>query len=306
MPRPRLLTPAEWGINNRTSFVTCAAGEFVVRVYLNAGALASIHFEHALLLHLAGRRLSFATPVPERTIAGDTIAHDPDGHSAVLFRRIPGVHLQGTDDGPLRAVGTAFAELDEALAATLDIGVAPPSFDGDLARIHAQVPDLGSLPELDPVTGDEVAAAARDAEPLYASLPRQIVHGDFAFGNALFVDRRVTAILDFEFAGLDLRAMDLAAACYILTARYHGSTSWRPFVEAYVARLPLTDTEAAAIPALMSLHAAVDLVHWLGRSRAGPAIPARVAEVAARLHEVRGWRAHHGAELVDVVRRDSA
>jgi homoserine kinase type II len=244
--------------------------------------------------------------LPERTIAGGTIAHDPDGHPAALFRRIPGVHLQGMADGALRALGTAFAELDEALAATPDVGVAPPSFDGDLARIHAQVPDLGSLPELSRATRDEVVAATGDAEALYTSLPRQIAHGDFAFGNALFLDGRVTAILDFEFAGLDLRAMDLAAACYILTARYHGSASWRPFVGAYVARLPLTDAEGAGLPALITVHAAVDLVHWLGRSRAGPAMAARVAEVAARLHEVRSWRSHHGAELVEIVRRGSA
>ena len=35
LARPRSITPTRWGVNNHTSFVSCPAGEFVLRVYLN-------------------------------------------------------------------------------------------------------------------------------------------------------------------------------------------------------------------------------------------------------------------------------
>jgi homoserine kinase type II len=47
---------------------------------------------------------------------------------------------------------------------------------------------------------------------MYAALPRQIIHGDFVPFNLLVQDDRVTAVLDFEAAMHDLRALDLAMA----------------------------------------------------------------------------------------------
>ena len=113
----------------------------------------------------------------------------------------------------------------------------------------------------------------------------------------------MSALLDFEFSGADVRAIDLATACYILSARRHGGAGWRPFVEGYTARLPLDESEALSLPALVSVHAAVGLVHWIGRHRAGLAPMDSVDAHAVRLMEVRGWRTHHGAELVDLARR---
>src|SRR5207244_10543317 len=48
------------------------------------------------------------------------------------------------------------------------------------------------------------------ADPLYASLPQQVTHGDFGFGNLLLRDGTVIGYLDFEHSGWDVRAMDLA------------------------------------------------------------------------------------------------
>ena len=45
---------------------------------------------------------------------------------------------------------------------------------------------------------------------LYRSLLQQIVHRDFDASNVLMEGDRVTGVLDFEFAGSDLRAFDLA------------------------------------------------------------------------------------------------
>lgn len=303
LPRPRIVTPAPWGVNNRTSFVSCPSGEFVLRVYLNQAEPSAARFEHALLRRLAERGLSFATPVPVALPSGGTITRDPDGRPAALFGRLPGEHIDEPDDVLARRAGGALAELVDVLSAIGDVGTPAPRFDSDLTAVHRLVPDIATLPELDALTRTEIARVQAEIVPIYPTLPRQITHGDFGLSNVLFRDGQVSALLDFEFSGDDVRAIDLATACYILTARRHGGESWRPFVDGYASRLPLDEREAAALPALMSSHAAVGLIHWVGRSRAGLASKQSVDAHAARLTEIRQWRAHHGDELVRLLRR---
>ncbi|GAC1354948.1 MAG: hypothetical protein NVS4B11_16960 [Ktedonobacteraceae bacterium] len=47
---------------------------------------------------------------------------------------------------------------------------------------------------------------------LYAQLPQQLLHRDYDPGNILLDHQHVTAVLDFEFAGRDIRALDLCVA----------------------------------------------------------------------------------------------
>jgi homoserine kinase type II len=303
IPRPRTVTRARWGINNQTSFVSCPSGEYVLRVYLNQSEPTAARFEHALLARLAELDLSFATPVLVALPSGGTIARDSEGRPSALFERLPGEHIDEPPDDLVRRAGAALAELVDALSRIGDVGVPAPRFDADLAAVHPLVPDIAEIPELDALTRRELARVASEVAPIYAILPRQITHGDFALGNVLFRDGTVSALLDFEFSGDDVRAIDLATACYILTARRHGGESWRPFVDGYTTRLPLDEHEAAALAALVSSHAAVGLIHWVGRFRAGLAPAQSVDAHAARLTEIRQWRLHHGDELVRLVRR---
>ncbi|GHO98789.1 hypothetical protein KSF_088370 [Reticulibacter mediterranei] len=56
------------------------------------------------------------------------------------------------------------------------------------------------------------AGVAEKSEELYGHLPQQLVHRDYDPSNLLMKDQRVTAVLDFEFAGIDLRIMDVCVA----------------------------------------------------------------------------------------------
>jgi len=298
LPRPRSVTPAPWGVNNQTSFVSCPSGEFVLRVYLNRSEPTGVRFEHALLGRLAELDLSFSTPVPVQLSSGGTIALDPQGRPAALFRRLPGEHIDDPADDLMRGAGRALAELDDALGEIRDVGIPAPRFDAEFAAVHPLVPDPSTIPELDASTRNELARVSREIAPIYPTLPRQLTHGDFALGNVLFRNGQVSALLDFEFSGADVRAIDLATACYILTGRRPGGESWRPFVDAYNARLPLDEREGTSLPSLMSSHAAVGLIHWIGRHRAGLAPKHSVDAHAARLLEIREWRLRYGDELV--------
>src|SRR5207237_7254064 len=58
LPRPRAYNATEGGYQNRTTYVSCAAGEFVVRLYTNVAESARQRFEHELLGRLQPAELT--------------------------------------------------------------------------------------------------------------------------------------------------------------------------------------------------------------------------------------------------------
>jgi Ser/Thr protein kinase RdoA (MazF antagonist) len=273
---PRSLRRAELGLNNESYFVDAADGQFVARIYRNTADPARVRYEHELLAHLALQELPFAIPTLVKTTAGDTLAvlETPGGpRLAALFERIPGEPAR-LDAPHARLAGRALAQLDAAFG-QLRIPLRAP---GTIRDVHPLVPDpIDALVELD--LGDRYGAARMLFEQvdaahaaLVGSLPLQIVHGDFAFINVLLDGGRVTGLLDFEFAGPDIRAADLACALYITTVRGDPTQRW-PLLEALVTgyrrSLPLDPAEAAAIPDLMRRRSAFGLIHWIGRFRQG-------------------------------------
>jgi homoserine kinase type II len=300
LPRPRQLVRTAFGMSNESYFLNSGAGEHVLRVY-RAKPLHAVRFEHEVLRRLIEADLPFRTPQPLPSVHGDTVAIDVDSARAcALFRRIPGETL---DDGDTAAVGraaAAFARLDRALAAIERTDLPSPVFAGDLRALH---PAITSLDELDDLIGgpgrEMVERAADRAGPIYASLPTQLIHGDFGFGNVLVRAGRVRGIVDFEHTGRDVRAMELASGLASALARpAAAATAWRPVLQGYLRTLPLDATELAALPALAVLHWAVIVVWWAGRASDGHPFPDGLPVLAERALQVERWMRDHGRELV--------
>jgi len=304
LPRPRVTAKAEGGNQNTTLFVSCAVGEFVLRVYSNVVDPARQRFEHELLQKLASAELSFAVPRPLPSDDGDTL-RVIDGRLAVLFARIPGETLAKDGGAYLGQAAAALAELDVALAALHEFEHRPPSFDADLTRIHALVDDPRDAVREAGLDLDRRDALMRDLDRtaelgplLYASLPQQVTHGDFAFGNTLVRDGRVTGLLDFEHSGIDVRAMDLAVGLYRFPAYDDPLGECDAFGRAYSSVLPLDPTEILALPALLELRAGLTLIHWVGRMRAGLATLEDIRPRAERALFSYEWVRANGDELV--------
>jgi homoserine kinase type II len=304
LSRPRAIAKAEGGYQNATLFVSCETGEFVLRVYSNVVDPARQRFEHELLRRLGTAELSFAVPRPLPSDDGDTL-RVIDGRLAVLFGRIPGETI-AKDGGPyLDRAAAALAELDVALAQLLEFEHRPPIFDGDLTRVHPLVDDLAEAVGESGLDRDRGSALMRDLERtaelaplLYSSLPQQVTHGDFAFGNTLVHNGRVTGLLDFEHSGIDVRAMDLAVALYRFPAYDDALGQADAFGRAYSSVLPLDPTEIVALPALLELRAGLSLMHWIGRMRAGLAAIEDIRPRAGRAAFTYEWVRANGNELV--------
>ena len=273
---PIRMERAALGNNNDSYFVTAREGEFVLRVYRNTAEPKRVHEEHELLGRLLAQELPFETPAPVKTRDGDTMAviESPEGpRLGTLFFRIPGEPATLSVANAFIG-GRALAQLDAALA-RVDLPLRLPA---TLRDVHELVPDpIAALEDLE--LGDDLAATRANLEraldahdALAASLPTQIVHGDYAFANLLVKEKQVTGMVDFEFAGADFRAADLACALYLITVRAEEAARWpalEAFVRGYGTVLPLDPLEVAALPDLMLRRSAIGLVHWIGRWRQG-------------------------------------
>jgi homoserine kinase type II len=307
LPRPRELIRSAFGMSNESYFVKSAAGEHVLRVYL-AKPLPGIRFEHEILRHLIDADLPFRTPRPLPTSGGDTVALDIDSaRHCALFPRIPGETLDDADTVAVGRAGEAFARLDAALASIERTDLPAPAFAGDLRAMHPAVTELTELDEVIGRPGREmVERAAESAGPIYASLPTQLIHGDFSFGNVLVRAGRIRGIVDFEYAGRDVRATELAGGLSSAIARDARETLWRPILRGYLGRLPLDPAELAALPALAILHWAVIVVWWAGRSLEGRPFPDGPAVLVDRALAVERWVNDRGREIVAESLRASA
>jgi homoserine kinase type II len=247
-------------------------------------------------------------PQPLSTLRGDTVALDVESaRHCALFRRIPG---EGVDDADPVAVGRAaeaFARLDVGFATIERTDIPAPIFTGDLRSRHPAVTDLA---QLDGLIGAPARAmverAAEDAAPIYASLPTQLIHGDFGLSNVLVRSGRVRGIVDFEYAGRNVRAMELASGIGSAIARPARESLWRPVVSGYLKGLRLDPIELGALPALTVLHWALILVWWAGRSLEGRPFPDGLSALAGRALDVGRWVDARGRELVAEALRATA
>ncbi len=147
---------------------------------------------------------------------------------------------------------------------------------------------------------------AKAEEGLVASVPRQLVHGDFWDNNVFFREDQVVLVTDFDFMGERSRIDDLALTLYFTNSTFSDDPvsdnrigRLRRLVDAYNRGLedPLTSVERAALP----LALARQPLWWIGRwlalldeeeeARRGFAEMARDVEWALQvLDEVGKWQ----------------
>jgi homoserine kinase type II len=325
IPGPWRLTALAGGTNNRVYRVaTPAPGrDYVLRVYENHMDAARLRYESAILVALEAQPLPFAVPAPIPTRSGEPFARLPDAMGgaalATLTPFFRGDHPDPGDQVRTEAAGRALATLDGALACVTlpdEIAAAAPPPMGHLRRRLGLAPDgdlLTPLAVLSIAGADRARLAAllhtveREMPTLYAAaaLPRQIVHSDYDPGNVLMEEMRVTAILDFEFAGPDLRVAELAAPLTWWPARFlNTGREWdviAAFGRGYASILPLTPAELDAIPALLRLRAIGSLLHRLARHRQGRSDAAAVRARVSYALERDAWLAANRDHVLDVV-----
>jgi Ser/Thr protein kinase RdoA (MazF antagonist) len=154
---------------------------------------------------------------------------------------------------------------------------------------------------------EELAQQVSDAErETSASLPRQLVHGDFWDNNVLFRAGRLALVADFDFMGHRARIDDLALTLYFACAPFGddpgGGRIGRVcrLVGAYDAGLdePLTRAERAALPFALARQPLWAVGRWMAllddvgtARRLAAELPADVEWALALMREAGQWQA---------------
>jgi homoserine kinase type II len=254
------LQPIAAGIENTNYYVTTAKGRYVLTLYERLPA-DELPFYLNLMAHLARAGVECPAPEPDRTGAMFSLLN---GKPASLVTHLSGSPVLEPTAGHCAAVGAVLGRLHVA-SATYRARLTNrrgPAWWRQAARAVRPYLDAGQnellAAELKFLTGFGRGA-----------LPKGAIHGDLFCDNVLFVDGRVSGIIDFGFAATDFLAYDLAIAvndwCIVKSGEREGELVPElvaAMAGAYDAVRPLTADERLQWAALLR---AAALRFWVSR-----------------------------------------
>ncbi len=320
---PWRLAPLAGGTNNVVWQAETHDGQaYVLRLTTDQMRLPRLRYEALLLQALADRQLPFALALPLRTHSGEIVAQfeDETGTLALasLYPLLPGqrqTNLPARHD-PLKVAhaGLTLALLDQALAALVELpaptGFQPLPTFGALDRWHPLMSDPRTMVEdlpLDRAQIGQIHTLLDDVlecvPQLYARLPQQLLHRDYDPSNILMEGDRVSAVLDFEFAGRDIRVLDLCVALSWWPVELLGTgQEWSlidTFATAFTRQVALDEEELRAIPAVLRLRDMASLVHRIGRYLAGRETEERIQKRVEQSLWREDWLSTHRQTLLE-------
>lgn len=316
VPGPWKLSPTVGGTNNQVWRVDAAdAQSYILRLSSDLTRIPNVYYEIAVLQALSDKELPFRFPLLLKTNSDDVVVfveQDTEVSTyATLYPLLPG-SLPEHDLSSIASAGFALAQLDDALATLPKIqvpdGFGLPPF-GDLAHCHPLVPDpLAAVDQL-PLDREQarsiralLAAVIEGVSPLYCQLPQQLIHRDCGTKNILVDHGCVTAILDFEDMGKDIRIVDICTALNWWTMKPLGTGKEWDVIDtfgcAYMRRLALCKEELLAIPDVWRLRLAYLFVCKMGRYFAGLNSAINIQDQATRLLWTDAWLSTHRETLL--------
>ncbi len=181
----------EAGIENTNYFVTCRTQACVLTLFETTPA-ADADYCLSLMAYLAERGIAVAPPLADH--AGRFLSR-LNGKPAALVKRLPGASVERPALAHLAAIGRALAQMHSVVA---DF---PARRSSERGRDWRQAVALELHQRLEPSQRrlvEEILAEA-DLEQ-DTRLPGGVIHADLFRDNALFVDQRLSGIIDFYYA----------------------------------------------------------------------------------------------------------
>jgi homoserine kinase type II len=245
---PRSFKGIAEGVENSNFLLQTTRGTYILTLYEKRVSAGDLPFFLGLLDHLAARGV--ACPLPVHSKSGARWA-ELNGRPAAILTYLDGLSLRRPDVQHCAEVGRALAELHEA------------GRDFPLMRANAlslagwhQLANsiLGEADGVQQGLAGLVASSLLQLDAEWpAGLPSGVIHADLFPDNVLFLDGKVSGLIDFYFACNDAYAYDLAvmlnAWCFEPDGAYN-VTKGRSLIVSYCQRRPLEATERDALPQL--------------------------------------------------------
>jgi homoserine kinase type II len=236
------------GVENSNYLLLTARGRYILTLYERRVDPADLPFFLGLMDHLAAQGVPCPTPVHGRDGAA---LRSLCGRPAAVVSFLEGSSPRRVQAAHCAALGKALAQLHLAGVGfpmarpnALSVSGWRPLFE--TCRAHADCVLDGLEEEID----RELAAIER-AWP--DDLPRGVIHADLFPDNVFFQGDKVTGIIDFYFACVDIFAYDLAVCLNAWCFEPDGAfniTKARQMLAAYRAERAFTPRELDALPLL--------------------------------------------------------
>ncbi len=235
------------GIENSNFYLQTVRGTYIVTLYEKRVRSADLPFFLELMTHLASHGI--ACPVPVRSKSG-AYWKEVNQRPAAILTFLGGVSLRRPEISHCAAAGDALARLHAASAyfpLTRANALGPDGWRKLAATTKAGADKvLSGLAALIAETLDELATWPAD-------LPTGVIHADLFPDNVLFLDGKVSGLIDFYFACNDALAYDVAVMLNAWCFEQDGAfnvTKGKSLLSAYRQRRELTREEVEALPLL--------------------------------------------------------
>jgi homoserine kinase type II len=245
------------GVENTNYFVDTTDARWVLTLFERLN-YADLPFFLGLMDHLASR--GFPGAMPARTHEGRNLSTLND-KPAALVRRLMGQSVLFPTLEQCRQVGRVLGELHvigQSYAGHCD-NSRGALWREQTGRLLAGKTDDEGIRKL---IEDELAMQLSiDLQ----SLPQGVIHADLFRDNVLFVENRLTGVIDFYYACNDALLYDLAITLNDWCFEPDGTLNparWEAMISAYRSRRELTDEERQAWPLVLR---AAALRFWLSR-----------------------------------------
>lgn len=250
--------------------LSCESGQrFMVRFINAAEADQEIDFQTRMLVYLRQRAAHLPVPGILETLTGDCqpqVEFSGQQGSLRVVSYLDGIPLyrQAPFTDLARQLGGILGEMDATLAGFSHPG-ATRELLWDITHPQRLLDRVHTLDHLD--WRREVAGVidqhTQRVLPLLDSLPWQVIHNDLNPHNVLVdeLGTRITGIIDFGDALYAPRVNNLATAlAYQLVDESDPLRRVGPFLNAYLAQQPLTDTELSVLADLVATRLCLTLV----------------------------------------------
>ncbi|MDO9168666.1 MAG: homoserine kinase [Methylobacter sp.] len=243
------------GIDNTNYEVITTQGSFVLTLFESLTFDELPHFLK-LLAHLGKNSLLCPCPQSDRQKNALRQLH---GKPAAIFKRLSGLAIATPSILHCQEIGLQLASLHRC---TQDY-VFPIKSGNDLSWCKTVLHKIDAhlSAEDRKLIDDELAYQTKNSQ---ADLPRGVIHGDLFRDNALFVDDRLSGLLDFYSACTDTLLLDVAIAANDWCCD-NGTVNDQKFaalLAAYESLRPLEPLEEQHWPTLLR---AAALRFWLSR-----------------------------------------
>jgi homoserine kinase type II len=236
------------GVSNSNYYLQTQNGSFILTLYEMRVETEDLPFYLGLMEHLARANIPCPTPVHMKSGAVTGMLND---RAAAILTFLDGVSLRRPTADHCHYAGLALADLHRAGASFAGRRKNALGPEGWRKLADDCASDADTVAEGLQALVEQELVALKAAWP--ANLPQGVIHADLFPDNVLFVNDRVSGLIDFYFACNDALAYDLAvmlnAWCFESDGAYN-ITKGRALIAGYQRKRPLVPEEKAALPLL--------------------------------------------------------